>query len=138
MFHTADIERENLPDIEDLTLFSKALTGTKIICRDFSTSITEARCGDFMYLDPPYFYGNARNRGQYGWNTFSDDDVDRLIVQVKDASSKGVKILISYNKAHILKKALTRWKLSYCAVKRSVAGFSNMRSNVREFQLRNY
>lgn len=102
------------------------------------TSIGMASEGDFVYVDPPYFYGSSRNRGQYGWNSFSDEDIDRLIESARLADSRGAHVLISYNRAHFLQKALPDWSLTYCGVKRSVAGFSSGRANVREYQIRNY
>jgi DNA adenine methylase len=127
-----------LPQLEELQKFAATLDNVDLICGDFSAAITAAKREDFIYLDPPYFYGNIRNRGQYGWNAFSDEDLERLAANVIAASNRGVKILISYNKAHKLKAHLAHWTLTYCTVKRSVAGFANSRSTVREFQLRNY
>jgi DNA adenine methylase len=127
-----------MPGIDDLRGFSTRLQHAELFCGDFAEAVQNADADDFIYLDPPYYYGNARNRGEYGWNAFSDNDVERLIKEVRAASDRGVKILISYNKAHTLKKALPGWSLTYAPVRRSVAGFANGRRAVREYQLRNY
>jgi DNA adenine methylase len=127
-----------LPDLDGLREFSKRLQGAELYCGDFAKVIRIATDSDFVYLDPPYYYGSSRNRGEYGWNAFADEDVDRLIEEVKSADSRGVRILISYNQAHTLKKALPGWQLTYAPVRRSVAGFSKARKAVREYQLRNY
>ncbi|WP_373559930.1 DNA adenine methylase [Achromobacter xylosoxidans] len=127
-----------LPGVEALRQFSARLQNTKLNCGDFSQLIQCANESDFVYLDPPYYYGNSRNRGEYGWNAFSDSDIERLVHEVRTANDRGVKILISYNQAHTLRKALPSWHLTYASVRRSVAGFSNSRKSVREYQLRNY
>lgn len=127
-----------LPGLEELGQFSERLQSVQLYCGDFSQSVQDAQVNDFIYLDPPYYYGSVRNRGEYGWNAFADPDVDRLIEEVRSAHERGVKILISYNQAHTLRKALPGWHLTYASVRRSVAGFSKGRKSVREYQLRNY
>ncbi|MGN8112113.1 DNA adenine methylase [Paraburkholderia sp. 22098] len=127
-----------MPGVEDLRNFSRRLRHAELYCGDFAEAVRQAKPDDFIYLDPPYYYGVARNRGEYGWNAFSDDDVERLVAEVQAASDRGVRILISYNQAHTLKRALPGWNLTYAPVRRSVAGFANGRRSVREYQLRNY
>lgn len=127
-----------LPSAEELCHFSARLRNTELYCGDFAKAVRASSADDFIYLDPPYYYGSSRNRGEYGWNAFSDSDVERLIEEVRSADKRGVRILISYNQAHNLRKALPGWHLTYAPVRRSVAGFSNSRKAVREYQLRNY
>ncbi|WP_318834178.1 DNA adenine methylase [Burkholderia cepacia] len=127
-----------LPGAEELRQFSKRLQSAELYCGDFTQAVRGAGADDFIYLDPPYYYGSVRNRGEYGWNAFSDADVERLIEEVRAADERGVRILISYNQAHTLRKALPGWHLTYAPVRRSVAGFSKGRKSVREYQLRNY
>lgn len=123
---------------EQLTEFSTRLENTELYCGDFSKIVLNATSDDFIYLDPPYYYGTTRNRGEYGWNAFADSDVGRLIEAVRVADARGTQIMISYNQAHKLQKQLPGWRLTYASVRRSVAGFSQGRKVVREYQLRNY
>jgi len=127
-----------LPGVEELRRFSVRLESAQLYCGDFAQAVRTANANDFIYLDPPYYYGTVRNRGEYGWNAFSDTDLERLIDEVRSANERGVRILISYNRAHTLRKALPGWHLTYAPVRRSVAGFSKGRKSVREYQLRNY
>ncbi|WP_181035343.1 DNA adenine methylase [Burkholderia anthinoferrum] len=127
-----------LPSVEELRQFSARLQNAELYCGDFAQAVRGTTENDFIYLDPPYYYGSVRNRGEYGWNAFSDDDVERLIDEVRSADERGVRILISYNQAHTLRKALPGWHLTYAPVRRSIAGFSKGRKSVREYQLRNY
>ncbi|APD12263.1 DNA adenine methylase [Pandoraea sputorum] len=128
----------SLPGLVELRQFSARLQNAELYCGDFAKAVRSAKSNDFIYLDPPYHYGSVRNRGEYGWNAFSDTDVERLIEEVRSADERGVRILISYNQAHSLRKALPGWHLTYAPVRRSVAGFSKGRKSVREYQLRNY
>lgn len=127
-----------LPGVNELRRFSGRLQNVELYCGDFAQAVQSAGRSDFVYLDPPYYYGSVRNRGEYGWNAFSDVDVERLIEEVRAAEKRGANILISYNQAHTLRKALPGWYLTYAPVRRSVAGFSKGRKSVREYQLRNY
>lgn len=121
-----------------LEAFSSALGPARLLCSDFEAVIYGAKHGDFLYLDPPYHYGETRNRGEYGLGSFSDADLDRFLEAVLSADRRGVQVLISYNKPHKLRKVLSGWKLAYCTTRRSVAGFAHARRSVREYFLRNY
>lgn len=127
-----------LPRADDLLGFSTALARTRLVCSDFEEVICEAGRGDFLYLDPPYHYGSARNRGEYGYGAFAAQDLKRFVASVSAASKRGAHILISYNKAHMLQKSLRGWRLAYCATRRSIAGFTQSRRVVREYLLKNY
>jgi DNA adenine methylase len=127
-----------LASVTELIAFSRALAHTRLVCSDFEDIIAQAKAGDFLYLDPPYHYGTARNRGEYGYGAFSSADVDRFVSSVAAANKRGAQILISYNRAHQLKKALKGWSLAHCSTRRSIAGFTQSRRVVREYLLRNY
>ena len=127
-----------LPSQSDLVRFGDALKAARLICADFEKVVALSEENDFLYLDPPYHYGKTRNRGEYGLGAFTSDDLDRLVQALRSADQRGSKVLLSYNKAHQLQRHLTDWKLTYTTVRRSVAGFSSSRSNIREYQLRNY
>jgi len=127
-----------LPSVDDLLQFAAALQKAELRCADFEEIVDLTENEDFLYLDPPYHYENNRNRGEYGYGAFSDIDIDRLTSALKRADARGVKILVSYNRCHLLLKGLPGWKLSYCTARRSVAGFSSARRTVREYQIRNY
>jgi DNA adenine methylase len=127
-----------MPDRSALNSFSAALRSTKLMCSDFERVVDRAQKGDFVYLDPPYHYGSSRNRGEYGVGAFSHDDIDRLIQAVRRADKRGVAVLLSYNRAHMLARRLKGWSLSYAETRRSVAGFAKSRTTVREYFLRNY
>lgn len=123
---------------KQLVEFAEAMRNTTLVCADFSSLLKKVQPQDFVYLDPPYSYRHSRNRGEYGWNAFSDDDVDRLVTALDSVARRGAFVLLSYNRAPLLKRILGNWKLSYCEVNRSIAGFSHARRRVREYQLRNY
>jgi DNA adenine methylase len=127
-----------LPTESDLEIFAVSLATAKLVCADFEHVINLAGEGDFLYLDPPYHYGTTRNRGEYGCGAFGAEDLNRFVDSVRAATQRGAKILISYNRAHALQQKLLGWRLGYQRVRRSVAGFTQSRENVREYLLRNY
>src|ERR1700674_2312734 len=120
----------HMPTKSELQAFSATLTNARLFCSDFEDIVDKTVEGDFLYLDPPYHYGAGRNRGEYGCGAFSSSDLSRFLAASARAAQRGVYILISYNKAHQLKKVLGAWNLSYCKARRSVAGFARSRRSV--------
>ena len=127
-----------LPTLEDIAAFGRLLRRAELEAGDFEAVL--ARCGvnDFVYLDPPYAGRGVRNRGEYGVNSFSEDDVARLHDTLENASSRGAKILISYGDVPIVRQAFRKWQIRELTVGRNVSGFLHGRREVQELLITNY
>ncbi|BCN08119.1 hypothetical protein RPSD_00040 [Ralstonia solanacearum] len=89
-------------------------------------------------MDPPYAGRGVRNRGEYGVNSFSEEDVGRLQSALQDASARGAKILISYADVAAVRKAFDGWRVTELTVGRNVSGFTHGRREVQELLITNY
>ncbi|MBG6080933.1 DNA adenine methylase [Rubrivivax gelatinosus] len=127
-----------LPTQETIAEVSKALQGIELIEGDFLDTITTARAGDFVYLDPPYSE-STRFRGEYSYQgAFKPADESRLIGACNELSAKGVSVLLSFKECEHLRRSLNNWSVQYIDVARSVAGFGHSRRLAREVLLYNY
>lgn len=67
----------------------EALEGVELRTSDFATTLSDAREGDFAYLDPPY----AGNKQRYSESL----DSRRLFEVLRDLNKRGVKWALSYD-----------------------------------------
>lgn len=83
-------EGENFVDL------SAALKRAKIMVCDFEETFKKARCGDFMFVDPPYTVKHNNNGFvKYNESIFSWSDQERLKRCVDKAVARGVKVLVT-------------------------------------------
>lgn len=126
----------SVPTESELVAFSRRLQRVELVAGDFEVILRLAGRQDFIYLDPPYVDPNRRFRGEYGYNTFTVADEDRLCVGLDMADRAGAKILLSYNRQ--IAKAFPAWKITRVVVQRSVAGFTERRRSVHEVLITNF
>ncbi|WP_080577923.1 DNA adenine methylase [Pseudomonas chlororaphis] len=127
-----------IPSHEEIMSFSKKIANTDFYSGDFEVTISTAEQNDFIYLDPPYAGTESRDRGEYGLNSFKEFDIARLSRELKLASDKGVKILLSYASIEVIKKEFSDWNIREISVDRSISGFARGRKKVPEVIITNY
>lgn len=128
----------SIPPVEELVRFGRMMRRAAVHRCDFEDLINEAKRGDFIYLDPPYAGRGVRDRGEYGVGAFKEVDLDRLAEGLHRASSRDVKVLLSYADLPEIRRRFRSWNITSMEVTRNVAGFSGARGSVSELILRNY
>lgn len=126
----------SFPTIEHVGQCVARLRRARIGVMDYETSIEIAQRGDFIYIDPPYRRGSIRDRGEYGVGAMQDDDLPRLISVMERASSRGVRILFSYNMD--VKDMLPSWRHEVVNGRYLISADPNKRRLISEFTSRNY
>jgi DNA adenine methylase len=124
-----------IPTKEHFQDFAKILRKASLQAVDFEKTLKQASVNDFVYLDPPYSNPNTRFRGEYGYGSFCDQDIQRLVTALQLADSRGAIILLSYNPT--IKNLLPNWYSKCLSVRRSVAGFNHQRTIVTEMLFSN-
>lgn len=85
-----------ISDTDNFPLLSAVLKDIDLKCQDFEVSINSAKCGDFLFIDPPYTVAHNNNGFvQYNQNLFGWDDQIRLRNSVLKAAHRGVHILVT-------------------------------------------
>lgn len=128
----------NLPRQDDLELWADALRNARLLSGDFGVCLTEVKKGDFVYLDPPYCKPGTRNRGEYGYDSFSESDLPRLRTWLAEIHKRGANFLLSYRYSTAVKESFSDWNRRTVIAKRHVAGFVSARASVRELLIANY
>jgi DNA adenine methylase len=87
---------------------SKALRGSRIICSDFESVMSEGKEGDLIYCDPTYTVSHNDNGfRRYNEKHFSWEDQKRLAKACLRAKARGCTVIVS-NARHSEIKALYR------------------------------
>ncbi|MBB5865097.1 Dam family site-specific DNA-(adenine-N6)-methyltransferase [Xanthomonas sp. 3058] len=114
----------------------KHLKKASLLCSDYRAVVGSAEEGDFIYVDPPYRRGSARNRGEYGPGAMVDSDMAELINALSKASARGVKILLSYNAC--LEKEFPAWRHEILSGRHMISADPAQRAAINEYTSRNY
>jgi len=125
-----------MPSRQQVQECVKLLRRASLVCCGYQASINAAGEGDFMYVDPPYRRGSSRNRGEYGPGAMADSDMGQLVVLLRNASSRGAKILLSYNDC--LANELPGWQHESVRGKYLISANPSQRAVINEFTSRNY
>jgi DNA adenine methylase len=89
-------------------------------------------------LDPPYVYADRLDRGEYGLNSFTLSDIQRLIACLKRLDRVGAYFLLSYLECdELLPHISRRWYLCRVPVRRHISGFARFRISVNEVLVSN-
>ena len=127
-------------DEKNIREISKFLneSNTQILSCDFEDAVKEAKCGDFVYFDPPYDYENKSGFVGYVKEGFSHNDLLRLKRVCDDLINRGCRVLISNNDTAFVRKTFKgdNFKVVYETRKlkanRSINCKGNKRKNAEE------
>lgn len=91
------------PDLgseDELTKYSAVLANAEISVGDFSQTVRTARCGDLVYLDPPYTVAHSNNGFvKYNAKIFMPRDQVRLAQSARTLAEAGCHVIVS-NASH--------------------------------------
>ena len=127
----------NIPRKESLEACCNALQTAQLISGDFELVLSQARAGDFVYLDPPYNVKAHRVFNEYNPSNFGAHDLQRLRWWLDKLTKIGVEFLVSYaqfEEAEFLMKGYTAKEIT---VRRNIAGFSGNRRKAGEWLITN-
>ncbi|MGI4838361.1 MAG: DNA adenine methylase [Janthinobacterium lividum] len=127
-----------VPSLDEIVSFSRFIQNTIFCNSDFEKTISSSGVEDFIYLDPPYAGTLAKDRGEYGVGSFKELDISRLGAVLREASSRGSKVLLSYADIEPIRKEFGDWNIHQIVVGRSVSGFARGRKQVCEVLITNY
>jgi DNA adenine methylase len=96
-------------------------------------TISDAKRGDFVYMDPPFAVKKSRVFAEYQAKPFGSTDVERLRTTMQSLERKNVKFLVSYLECDEAKYLSRSFDVRRVQVRRHISGFAGARS--RSFEL---
>jgi len=129
----------NFLDIENLNACSLALKNTTISCESFTSVLSYAEYGDFVYFDPPYIPdGISSTFTQYTKDGFGMIEQQELLDVCHLLDARGVKWMLSNSSAPIVYTMYEKFNIDTVEVNRSVGASAESRRKVNEVIVRNY
>jgi DNA adenine methylase len=111
---------------------AQLLQNATLLHADFAKTISQAKPGDFVYLDPPYAIENRRMFSEYLPGSFNRDDLTRLELTLETLDRRGINFLISYADSPEARKLLRKWSPRRIWAQRNISGFAAHRRGVFE------
>lgn len=126
-----------IPTVEEFRKCSRLLERASLRCGDFGQVLSDARAGDFVYLDPPYAVESRRIFREYDRRAFSRRDLERLAAHLHTLNDKGAAFIVSYADCREARQLFSHWGHRRIRVRRNVAGFISARRLATELLVTN-
>ena len=126
-------KRINLYELDNIDSISELLKNTKIISGDFEVACKDAKKGDFVFFDSPYY----ETFDTYQKGGFEEKDHIRLANLYKELSDKGVYCMLTNSNTDFIKSLYSGYKIEVVNVKRLINRDANNRKG-EEVIITNY
>lgn len=124
-------------DTDLLLQASKLLRNATLVNDDFEKTVSSAKAGDLVYLDPPYFTSTKRVFAEYGPKTFNQTDLERLRRCVARLHKRKVRFVLSYLYDKDSRSLFGNWFTRRIRIRRNIAGFAGARKGSYELLVTN-
>jgi DNA adenine methylase len=126
-------------DADNLFAASALLARADIRCTSFETLLSEARPGDFVYMDPPYEpLSRTANFTSYAQEGFSQADQTRLRDVFRELDRRGTKLMLSNSDVPFIRDLYRGFQIDTIMAPRAVSCDAATRGPVKEVVVRNY
>lgn len=125
-------------NIRNLSKYFKSANIT-FLNKDFSAIVEDAKEGDFIYFDPPYYPLNKTSSfTSYSKDGFSQEDQIRLKKEIDALTGRGVKVLMSNSCCDFIKDLYVGYKIIEIEANRNINALGSKRTPVKEVLIKNY
>jgi DNA adenine methylase len=134
-------QKKTFPVLEksDMLEVSELLQQTTILNSDFEATVSLAKSGDFVYLDPPYIPIDATSSfTSYHADGFGLDDQERLAERMLELKKSGIKAMCSNSDTPVTREVYGRLNLKTIQAPRMVSAKSSGRGSISELVITNY
>ena len=115
------------------------LQNVRVQKRDFSTIVSEARQGDFVYFDPPYYpLSNTANFTSYTENPFLEDHQKKLCAIYRELDKKGCLLMQSNSNTDFIRSLYKGFRLETVQARRTINSNAMKRGVISELVILNY
>lgn len=110
-----------------------------ILNEDFEKSLSKAKKGDFIYIDPPYDpLSNTSSFTGYNLDGFNRDDQERLRDVFEELDKRGCKVLLSNSATDFIKDLYKDYHIEIVSASRNINSIASKRGKIDEVLVMNY
>lgn len=135
----ANYKNPNIIQTEKIMAASNTLNGTQVFHSSFEEVLVNAKKGDFVYLDPPYYpkdvYSDFK---RYNKEQFHQNDHQRLADLYNELSDRGCYVMLSNSDTPFTRNLYKKWRVDTVYAKRMINSDSSKRGEVTEIIVTNY
>ena len=130
--------RPRLPSTADLRQIARQLKTAQLVVSDYAATLSAAKSGDFIYLDPPYpaLNGTAYFT-HYTADRFSEENQKQLAALVRRLAKRGCLIMVTNADLKRIRQLYAGFTIQRVAVTRFVS-CKKKKHRVRELVITNY
>ena len=128
-----------IADADTLIAASAGLARAQLRCAPFERLVSDAKPGDFVYLDPPYEpVSRTASFTAYAQDGFSQADQTRLRDVFRDLDRRGSRLMLSNSDVPFLRELYRGYQIDVVTATRAVNCDPTARGRVQELVIRNY
>lgn len=135
----ASYKNPNFVQTDRILAASEILKNTDVHHAGFEKVLAEARAGDFIYLDPPYFpkdvYSDFK---RYNKEQFHKNDHERLAELYNELTERGCYVMLSNSDTPFTRDLYKKWRVDTVYAKRLINKDASKRGEVTEIIVTNY
>jgi len=125
-------------DPDNLAAFAARLRRFDIRCQDFELTIADARPGDFIYCDPPYYkYGGYSDFNRYTPSQFRENDHLRLAACCRELDERGIQWAVSNSNTRFIRCVYEGFRILECNNRREI-NLNSQSRNISELFITNF
>lgn len=128
----------NIANEEDLREISKMLQKDDVKVAQFYDSVKEAKKGDFIYFDPPYYPLNRNSFTTYTKDNFLEKEQEKLAEVFKELDKKGCKVMLSNSDTEFIKNLYKEYNINFVKATRMINADATKRGAINEVVITNY
>ena len=126
-------------DSQNLMLVHRALQKDELYCGDFTIALKNAKRGDFVYFDPPYFpISKTSNFTGYTKDGFGENEQKKLLKTYKELDSKGCFVLLSNSYSDFISELYAEFEPETVHANRMINCKGDQRGKIKELIVRNW
>jgi DNA adenine methylase len=134
-----DYKNPSIFDEKVLREASKLLKNVEIGTLPFENVLNEAKKGDFIYFDPPYFpISKTSSFTSYTKDTFLEKEQKELAGTFKELHKRGCFVMLSNSNSHFIKELYKDFCIHIIKARRAISCIGTKRGKINELLITNY
>lgn len=131
-------KRFYLANDNDIRFYASLLKDTTIMNATYEMPLRNAKKGDFVFLDPPYFRDKDSNFVQYNAHMFREEDHRNLKKITEDLTSREVKVMITNRYCAEVSSIFGSFRMAVFKNRKPINRIGTARSGFNEVVITNF